>query len=176
MLKLLTGGSLLWVVLGAFLVGAGIGGYAAGHWEAVALDEEKLAHMSDLKAVTDAANAQLAKNQEDMEKLQAALTAADQQHFKELTDAQNDNDQLRAAVAAGTRQLSISVAAAPASRSGVPAASRPTSLGDGASGQRAIIDRNAGQALIAIAAKADRYKAQLAACQDYARAVSTPHK
>ncbi len=169
------GTSTLWIALGAFLLGAGIGGYGAYHWQEVALQTEKLAHANDLKAVSDAAAAAEAQHIATEQALQAQLAQSDAEHFKELTDAQTTNDALRTAVADGTRRLSIAVAADPAVRSGVPAPARPTGLGNGAGGQRAFLDRSTAEALVAIAATADRYKAQLGACQDYARAVSTKH-
>ena len=173
MLSFLSGGtSTLWIALGAFLIGAGAGGYTTYHWQEVALQTERLAHASDLKAVSDAAAAAEAQHIATEQKLQAQLAQSDAEHFKELTDAQIANDDLRSAVAAGTRQLSISVATNPSGSGGVSAPAAAGRLVHGAAASRAVIDRGTAEALVAIAAKADRFKAQLSACQDYARTVS----
>jgi hypothetical protein len=174
MLSFLSGGmSTLWIALGAFLIGAGTGGYTTYHWQEVALQTEIAAHQRDLKAVSDAAAVAEAEHIATEQKLQAQLAQSDAEHFKELTDAQVANDDLRASVVAGTRQLSISVATNASGGSRVPPAASTGGVGHGSTAGRAIIDRGTAEALVAIAARADRYKAQLGACQDYARAVST---
>lgn len=165
-----TGGATPWIALGAFLVGSGLGGYAAYHWQEEALQREQIAHVTDMKAVSDAAAHAEAQHRADQAALVAKLAAADAEHFQELTNAKAENDSLRAAAAAG----SLSIATTADGGCGVPSAPAAASVGHAAPRRRAVIDPGAAKTLVAIAANADNYRAQVAALQDYARAVSAP--
>lgn len=166
-----TGGtSTLWIAVIAFGIGAGAGGYVTHRWDADALTTEKLAHVSDMKAVSDAAATALVQHQAERDRLTADLAAADAQHFKELTDAKVENDSLRAAATAG----SLSIATTADGGCGVPSSPAPAVVGHAAPRRRAVIDPGAANALVAIAADADRLRAQVRELQAYARAVSTP--
>ncbi len=165
-----TGGATIWIALGAFLLGAGTGGYAAYHWQEDALEREHLAHIADMKAVSDAAAAELARHQNERDALLAKLAASDEKHFQELADVKAEKDTLRAAAAAG----SLSIATTADGGCSVPSAPSTASMGHATPRRRAFIQPSAAKALVAIAAAADRYREQLLALQAYARDVSAP--
>ncbi|MBI3904419.1 MAG: lysis protein [Pseudomonas fluorescens] len=100
---------------------------------------------------------------------QRLLADLDTQHTKALTDAQATNNQLRAAVASGTRRLSIK-ATCPAVRTATGAAS----LDDAEA--RADIDPAAAQRIVAITNDGDEAIIALSALQDYVTTACIPRK
>jgi len=92
------------------LVAAGLTWWVEGiRWDA---DVSKLneSHTAALKKQSDQAVIDLTAAQKRTEAAQAALSALDAKHTKELADEQAKNDQLRADVAAGTRRVRIAAA------------------------------------------------------------------
>ncbi|WP_044272766.1 lysis system i-spanin subunit Rz [Pseudomonas fluorescens] len=95
---------------------------------------------------------------------QRLLAQLDTEHTKALTDAQTTNNQLLAAVATGTRRLSVK-ATCPAVRT----ATTSTSLDDAEA--RAELDPAAGARIVAIANDGDEGLIALRAAQDYINTV-----
>lgn len=92
------------------LVAAGLTWWVEGlRWDA---DVSKLneSQTAALKKQSDQAVIDLTAAQKRREAAQAALSALDAKHTKELADEQAKNDQLRADVAAGTRRVRIAAA------------------------------------------------------------------
>lgn len=88
-----------------------------------------------------------------------ALAAVDQKLMEERADAQNQIDRLRADLRAGTRRLSVAIAAA----GGVPGSAAGAGGGDAAA--RGELHPAAADDLVALAADADDVARQLGACQ-----------
>ncbi len=91
----------------AFVAGGALTWWVEGiRWDA---DVSKLneSHTAALKKQSDQAVIDLTNQQKRTEAAQAALSALDAKHTKELADEQAKNDQLRADVAAGTRRVRI---------------------------------------------------------------------
>ena len=97
---------------------------------------------------------------ESRKNTQRLLAQLDTEHTKALTDAQTTNNQLRAAVAAGARRLSVK-ATCPAVR----AASAAAGLGDAEA--RAELDPAVAERIVAITNDGDEGLIALRAAQDY---------
>jgi hypothetical protein len=163
-------------VLAAFLVG--LAGGAAGAWwvQQQRLDAQvgqlTAAHAQAMQAVANEAATAASAAEARQTELQQQVAAVDAQHSKEMQDAQAQNDQLRAAVAAGSRRLSVAARCpAAAGRSGVPAGAAPAGVGDGSAAQRVDLDPATAGRLLAIAAAGDKAIRQLSACQAYVKVI-----
>jgi prophage endopeptidase len=94
----------------AFVAGAALTWWVEGlRWDA---DVSKLNenHTAALKKQSDQAVVDLTNQQKRTEAAQAALSALDAKHTKEMADEQAKNEKLRADVAAGTRRVRIAAA------------------------------------------------------------------
>ncbi|MEE4688814.1 lysis system i-spanin subunit Rz [Pseudomonas alliivorans] len=100
---------------------------------------------------------------------QRLLLDLDTRHTQELTNAQNTNAQLRAAVATGKRRLSV-IATCPAVR----ATASPTGVDDDQA--RADIDPAAAERIVTIANDGDDAIRALSGLQDYITTACTPRK
>ncbi|MFP5340246.1 MAG: lysis system i-spanin subunit Rz, partial [Gammaproteobacteria bacterium] len=101
--------------------------------------------------------------------LESRLAASDQQRYGELRHAQQEIERLSAAVADGSRRLSVR-ASCPASAGSVPAPTGAGRLDDGA--QRADIHDEDARSIVAITGDADACAVKLTALQEWAREVT----
>jgi hypothetical protein len=154
-----------------------IGGSAAIMWQVQdwrygkQLAEQAGLHQDDLTAISNAAAAQLRADQDRRLALEQRLSASDQTHHKELTDAQTNQARLRDRLATSDLQLSVLVdAAGAAGGCSVPAGTGAGGVVHG--GARARLDPAHAQRIIAITDDGDQGLIALAACQAYAREVS----
>ncbi|WP_019933866.1 lysis system i-spanin subunit Rz [Oceanimonas smirnovii] len=125
-------------------------------------------HAEQLLAMEQANAAELARATRKAESLQQQIIQLDEQHTKELSRAQQDNDNLRDAVDAGVKRLRI-LAKRPASCP-VPGTTGDTGLGDGAAVE---LSAAAGRAYHRLRAGLTSDTAKLQACQTILREIST---
>jgi prophage endopeptidase len=148
---------------------------AAGAWQwqgnayGKRLADQATAHETFLRQVAEANAAVILKQQAERKDLEGRLAANDQQRYGELRHAQQEIDRLSAAVADGTRRLSVR-ASCPAAASGLPAATGTGSLDDGS--QRADIHEEDARRIVAITGDADACAVKLTALQEWAREVT----
>ncbi|AVU77047.1 lysis system i-spanin subunit Rz [Pseudomonas rhizophila] len=134
------------------------------------LAEQAGLHQSDLDKIGSAASAQVQAEQGKRLALEQRLTANDQTHHKELSDAQTNQTRLRDRLATADLRLSVLLAEDPASCNGVPATAGAVGMVHGA--RRAQLDPAHAQRIIAITDAGDRGLIALAACQAYVREVN----
>jgi hypothetical protein len=166
----------IWLLLGALVVGAAGGGYGAWWLQANRYEAQiadlKATQANELKAISDTATAAATAAQQKTVDLQNQVAALDAARTQENTNAQAENAKLRAAVAAGTRKLSVAGhCPAPAGGSGLPAGAAAAGVGDGAAAQRVDLDPATAGRLLAIAAAGDKAIRQLSACQAYVKVI-----
>jgi hypothetical protein len=130
------------------------------------LAEQAGLHKDDLTVISNAAAAQVRADQDKRLALEQRLSASDQTHYKELSDAQTK----QARLATSDLRLSILLTEDPAGGCSVSATT-------GAGGVdhatvRAQLDPAHAQRIIAITDEGDRGMIALAACQAYVRGVS----
>lgn len=125
-------------------------------------------HTEQLLALEQANAAELARATRKAESLQLQIIQLDEQHTKELSRAQQDNNELRDAVDAGNKRLRI-LSKRPASCS-VPGTTDGTGLGDGAAVE---LSAAAGRAYHRLRAGLTSDTAKLQACQAILREIST---
>ena len=152
------------------------GGFAAGwQWQAAkgasALATADSLHAHALGEITRAAAGQLQRQQQRANELQQQLNELDNKHYAEMTDAQQNNNQLAADLAAANQRLSVRITNPAAGTGGVPGGAAATGLGNGA-GARADIHPATAASLIRVTARADECHSRLTALQDWARLVS----
>jgi hypothetical protein len=156
------------------LLGAGATGWQLNGWRlGTQLADDKAAYAQNLQHVSDAATKAAQEQEQKLEAAQQAIAALDAQHTEEMQHVQADAAAAHAALADGTRQLSITASCPSAGGNIVPGATPATGVDHGSPASRAVIDGSAAQALVALAAKGDGYRVQLAACQDYARTLQS---
>lgn len=126
-------------------------------------------HQTHLRQVAEANAAVILKQQADRQDLEGRLAASDQQRYGELRHAQQEIERLSAAVADGSRRLSVR-ASCPAAAGGVSAATGAGRLDDGA--QRADIHAEDARRIVAITGDADACAVKLNALQEWAREVT----
>lgn len=107
-------------------------------------------------------NKEVAKRQEEIKKLNNSLRAKEVEDYEKFSKIQKENENLRVTVASGERKLRIKIASCTNASGEV----KSSSVGDGEA-TRADIDARDAQSIIAITEKADRYKSQLEALQNY---------
>ncbi|MBC3375816.1 lysis protein [Pseudomonas sp. SWRI92] len=134
------------------------------------LSEQGRLHQSDLNKISSAAAAQAQAEQGKRLALEQQLSASEQTHYKELSNAQRDQDRLRDRLATADVRLSVLLAEDPASCNAVPTAAGPVGVVHGA--RRAQLDPAHAQRIIAITDAGDRGLIALRACQAYAKEVS----
>ena len=135
------------------------------------LAEQSGLHQADLTAISNAAADQVRIDQEKRLVLEQRLSAGEQTHYKELSDAQKDQARLRDRLA--TSDLRLSVLLTEDSTGGC---SVPTSTGAGGvvhGGARARLDQAHAQRIIGITDEGDRGLIALQACQAYLREISS---
>ncbi|NWB68001.1 lysis system i-spanin subunit Rz [Pseudomonas sp. I8001] len=128
---------------------------------------------TDLDAIGNAATAQARAEQDKRLATEQQLAAADQQHTKELSDAQRNQALLRDRLATADVRLSVLLDATDsAGGCDVPAA--PGAVGVVHAARRAQLDTAHAQRIIAITDAGDQGLIALRACQAYLKEVSTP--
>jgi len=133
------------------------------------LAEQAGLHKDDLAAMRNAAAAQARAEQDKRLATEQQLATQDQQHIKELSDAQRNQARLRDQLATADVRLSVLLAEDPASGCNVP--STPGAVGVVHAARRAQLDPAHAQRIIAITDEGDNGLIALRACQDYVRAI-----
>ena len=150
-------------------------GAAAWKWQANAYGKQLAdlasAHQADLTMISNAGNDLARAEQEKRLALEQRLQANEQTHYKELSDAQRDQSRLRDRLATADLRLSVILAAPGNGGGGVPAATGPGGMDHGTT--RAQLDPAHAQRIIGITHDGDQGLIALAACQAYAREVSS---
>ena len=125
------------------------------------LAEQAGLHKDDLAAITNAAAAQARAEQDKRLVLEQQLAGQDQQHTRELSDAQRNQAVLRDRLATSDLRLSVLLDAAD-SASGCNVPATPGTVG--------VV--HAAQRILAITGDGDQGLIALRACQAYVRAIS----
>jgi prophage endopeptidase len=154
---------------GGLVVGLLIGGYLTGLVADAKLAEAEKGYAQTLQRYAEQRDSQARRAAQAQQDAAATVAKIDQEHYEELRRAQTEIEQLRVAVVAGTRRLSIK-ATCPARGPGVPEAATATGVGDAA--DRADIDPGAAARIVSLTDRGDTAIRQLKACQEYARTVS----
>ncbi|MBA4364185.1 MAG: lysis protein [Pseudomonas sp.] len=152
-------------------------GAAAGAWKVQdwrygkQLAEQVILHKDDLAAISSAAAAQVRTDQEKRRALELRLSASEETHHKELTDAQANQARLRDRLATSDLRLSVLLDSADtASGCAVPTVAVAGSVVHG--GARARLDPAHAQRIVAITDAGDQGLIALRACQTYVRELS----
>jgi hypothetical protein len=152
-------------------------GAAIWRWQANSygeqLAEQALLHQAGLTILNTAAAAQVRADQDKRLVLEQRLSASDQSHYEELSDAQTHQARLRDRLATADLRLSVLLdATESAVGCSVPAGTGAGSVVHG--GTRARLDPAHAQRIIGITDAGDQGLIALAACQTYAKEISTP--
>ncbi|WP_426134903.1 lysis system i-spanin subunit Rz [Pseudomonas sp. PWP3-1b2] len=131
--------------------------------------EQASLHQDDLTRITMAAADQARAEQDKRLATEQQLASLDQQHTKELTDAQRNQARLRDQLATADVRLSVLLAEDPASGCNVP--STTGAVGVVHAARRAQLDPAHAQRIVAITDDGDDAVIALRACQAYVRAV-----
>ena len=161
------------------LLAALAGGSAALAWQVQdwrygrQLEQQARQQAENLNQQTLAAVAQQQAEQAKRLALEQRLSASEQTHYRALSDAQRDQGRLRDRLATADLRLSVLLDATDAASSRtVSAATATGGMVHGAT--RAQLDLAHAQRIIGITDVGDRGLIALAACQAYAKEVSTP--
>jgi len=134
------------------------------------LAEQAGLHKDDLAAISNSAAAQAQAEQGKRLALEQQLAGQDQQHSKELFDAQRNQARLRDQLATADVRLSVLLAEDPAGGCNVPSISGAVGVVHAA--RRAQLDPAHAQRIVAITDDGDNAIIALRACQAYVRAVA----
>ena len=161
------------------LLTALVGGSAASAWKVQdwrygkQLAEQAGLHKDDLIAISNAAADQVRTAQDNRRALEQRLSASEQTHYKEMSDAQTNQARLRDRLATADLRLSVLLDTTDAGSGDTVSAATPT--GGVVHGRtRAQLDPAHAQRIIGITDAGDQGLIALAACQAYAKEVSTP--
>ena len=171
----MTPGQILGAILLAIVIGFG-GAWQVQDWRmgkklSEQLAEQGAAHQKDLDAITGEAWRQQKAEQDKRLATEQQLAIQDQQHSRELSDAQRNQAVLRDRLATSDVRLSVLLDAADsASGCNVPAAPGAVGVVHGAA--RAQLDPAHAQRILAITGDGDEGLIALRACQAYVRAVA----
>ena len=161
------------------LIAALAGGSAAVAWQVQdwrygeQLEQQARLQVETLNQLTLASAAQQRAEQDKRLALEQRLASSDQTHYKALTNVQKDQARLRDRLATTDLRLSVLLDATDAaSNCSVPATSAASGMVHGV--QRARLDPAHAQRIIGITNDGDQGLIALAACQAYAKEVSTP--
>nr|WP_186354500.1 lysis system i-spanin subunit Rz [Pseudomonas veronii] len=150
---------------------------AAGTWQVQdwrmgkKLAEQAGLHKDDLAEITNAAAAQARTETDKRLALEQQLAGQDQQHTRELSDAQRNQAVLRDRLATSDVRLSVLLDAAD-SASGCNVPATPGAVGVVHAAARAQLDRAHAQRILAITGDGDQGLIALRACQAYVRAIA----
>jgi hypothetical protein len=135
------------------------------------LSAQSAAHQIQLDAITNEAWRQQKAEQDKRLATEQQIAAQDQQHSKELSDAQRNQARLRDQLATADVRLSVLLDATDtAGRCDVPAT--PGAAGVVHAARRAQLDPAHAQRIVAITDDGDNAIIALRACQAYVRAVA----
>ena len=126
-------------------------------------------HKDDLTAISNAAATQARAEQYKRLALEQRLSASEQTHFKELTDAEKQQDRLRYRLATSDLRLSV-LLKDPTSCNAVPSTTGAGGVVHG--GATAQLDPAHAQRIVAITDDGDRGLIALKACQAYVRGLN----
>jgi hypothetical protein len=166
----MTAGQILAAILLAMVISA------AGTWQVQdwrmgeKLAEQAGLHKDDLAAISNAAAAQTRVEQDKRLALEQQLAGQDQQHTRELSDAQRNQAVLRDRLATSDVRLSVLLDAAD-SASGCNVPATPGAVGVVHGGARAQLDPAHAQRILAITGDGDQGLIALRACQAYVRGI-----
>lgn len=132
--------------------------------------EQGARHQKELDAITGEAWRQQSAELDRRLVTEEKLALQDQQHTKELSDAQRNQARLRDQLATADVRLSVLLAEGSASGCNVPAA--PGAVGVVHAARRAQLDPAHAQRIIAITDAGDQGLIALRACQAYVRAIA----
>jgi hypothetical protein len=155
------------------------GGSAALAWQVQdwrygqQLEQQARLHTDTLSQLTLAAAAQQRVEQDKRLALEQRLSASEQTHYRALSDAQRDQGRLRDRLATADVRLSVLLDATDAA-SGCAMSATPATGGVVHGPTRAQLDPAHAQRIIGIADAGDQGLIALAACQAYAKEISTP--
>lgn len=135
------------------------------------LAEQAGLHQDDLTAISNAAAAQVSADQDRRLALEKRLSASEQTQYRKLSDAQKDQARLRDRLATSDLRLSVLLNEDPVRGCSVSAATEAGGVVHG--GTRARLDPAHAQRIVGITDAGDQGLIALAACQAYARNVST---
>jgi hypothetical protein len=163
------------VVIALLLITAG-GVWKVQDWRyGKQLAEQAGLHKDDLTSISNAAAAQVRADQDKRLALEQRLSASEQTHYKELSDAQTRQARLRDRLATSDLRLSVLLDATDsAGGCSVPAGTGSGSVVHG--GARARLDPAHAQRIIAITDAGDQGLIALAACQAYVRGIGADFK
>lgn len=133
------------------------------------LANQAMQFQTDFHAISNAATAQVRAEQDKRLAIEQQLATSDQQHTKELSDAQRSQALLRDRLATADVRLSVLLAEDPASGCNVPATAGAASVVHAA--RRAQLDPAHAQRIIAITDDGDNAVIALRSCQAYVRAI-----
>ena len=165
---------ILSAILLALAIGFG-GAWQVQDWRlgnkmAERIAEQGARHQKELDAITGEAWRQQKGEQDKRLTTEQQLALQDQQHTKELSDAQRTQARLRDRLATADVRLSVLLAEAPAGSCNVPAAAGTGSVVHAT--RRAQLDPAHAQRIVAITDAGDQGLIALRACQAYVRAIS----
>ncbi len=135
------------------------------------LAEQAGLHKDDLAEITNAAAAQARAEQDKRLALEQQLAGQDQQHTRELSDAQRNQAVLRDRLATSDVRLSVLLDAAD-SASGCNVPATPGAVGVVHAARRAQLDPAHAQRILAITGDGDQGLIALRACQAYVRTIA----
>ena len=156
-------------------LGIGFGGawqvqdWRLGKKMAERIAEQGARHQTELDAITGEAWRQQAAEQDKRLATEEQLALQDQQHTKELSDAQRNQARLLDQLATADVRLSVLLAEDPASGCDVPATSGAAGVAHAA--RRAQLDPAHAQRIVAITDDGDNAIIALRACQAYVQAI-----
>jgi hypothetical protein len=167
---MMTLGQTLAAILLAIVIGFG-GAWQVQDWRYDGkLAKQAGQFQTDLNAIGNAAAAQARAEQDKRLATEQQLTASDQQHTKELSDAQRNQALLRDRLATADVRLSVLLDATD-SASGCDVPATPSAVGVVHAARRAQLDPAHAQRIIAITDAGDQGLIALRACQSYVKAI-----
>ncbi|OAJ46916.1 lysis system i-spanin subunit Rz [Pseudomonas marginalis] len=155
------------------LIGIGAGGaWQVQEWRmGKKLAEQVAQFQTDLSTISNAATAQARSEQAKRLSTEQQLARQDQQHTKELSDAQRNQAALRDRLATADVRLSVLLDATD-STSGCDVPTTPGAVGVVHAARRAQLDPAHAQRIIAITNDGDNAVIALRSCQAYVRAIT----
>jgi hypothetical protein len=167
------------LLVGAVLLAILAGGSAAFTWQVQdwrygkQLAEQARLHIETLNQLAQASAAQQRAEQDKRLALEQRLASSEQTHYRDLSDVQRDQGRLRDRLATADLRLSVLLDATTGAGNGsMPATAATGSVVHGST--RAELDPAHAQRIIGVTDDGDRGLIALAACQAYAKEVSTP--
>jgi hypothetical protein len=165
---------LIALVLAGIAAGSAAGAWTLQDWRYGRALAEQAREAADLaKARVDAVLATLASEQGKRLALEQRLHLSDETHYKELSDAKNAQQRLSDRLATADVRLSVLLPAGTGRTASVGVPASAIAGGVVHAGARAELDPAHAQRIIGITDAGDRGLIALAACQAYAREVST---